>query len=235
MLELVYQAATVHRIHFDPREVQQCTLLSIKTGGCTEDCKYCSQSSFYKTFVKPERRKKVEEVLEAASRAKAAGSTRFCMGSAWREVGKKNAFQDVLTMVREVNAMGMEVCCTLGMITEEQAVQLKDAGLTAYNHNLDTSRDHYPNVITTRTYDDRLNTIANVRKAGISVCCGGILGIGEQEDDRVSLLHTLATMGEHPESVPVNALGIRYMYILSPFISIQYRHRHIVCILIFSR
>ncbi|OQR87792.1 biotin synthase [Achlya hypogyna] len=206
LLELIYQAATVHRIHFDPREVQQCTLLSIKTGGCTEDCKYCSQSSKHKTFVKPEPRKKVDEVLEMAARAKAAGSTRFCMGSAWREVGKKNAFKDVLTMVREVNNMGMEVCCTLGMITEEQAVQLKEAGLAAYNHNLDTSREHYPNVITTRTYDDRLNTIANVRKAGISVCCGGILGIGEKDDDRVGLLHTLATMEEHPESVPVNAL-----------------------------
>ncbi|RQM29780.1 hypothetical protein B5M09_009182 [Aphanomyces astaci] len=206
LLELVYQAATVHRIHFDPREVQQCTLLSIKTGGCTEDCKYCSQSVKHKTFVKPEPRKKVDEVLEMAARAKKAGSTRFCMGSAWREVGKKNAFNDVLTMVREVNSMGMEVCCTLGMLTEEQAVQLKEAGLAAYNHNLDTSREHYPNVISTRTYDDRLNTIANVRKAGISVCCGGILGIGEKEHDRVALLHTLATMEEHPESVPVNAL-----------------------------
>ncbi|RHY26046.1 hypothetical protein DYB32_007908, partial [Aphanomyces invadans] len=206
LLELVYQAATVHRIHFDPREVQQCTLLSIKTGGCTEDCKYCSQSVKHKTFVKPEPRKKVDEVLEMAARAKKAGSTRFCMGSAWREVGKKNAFNDVLTMVREVNNMGMEVCCTLGMLTEEQAVQLKEAGLAAYNHNLDTSREHYPNVISTRTYDDRLNTIANVRKAGISVCCGGILGIGEKEHDRIALLHTLATMEEHPESVPVNAL-----------------------------
>ncbi|CAK4066718.1 unnamed protein product [Aphanomyces euteiches] len=206
LLELVYQAATVHRIHFDPREVQQCTLLSIKTGGCTEDCKYCSQSVKNKTFVKPEPRKKVDEVLEMAARAKKAGSTRFCMGSAWREVGKKNAFKDVLTMVREVNKMGMEVCCTLGMLTEEQAVQLKEAGLAAYNHNLDTSREHYPNIISTRTYDDRLNTIANVRKAGISVCCGGILGVGEKKHDRISLLHTLATMEEHPESVPVNAL-----------------------------
>ncbi|DBA01913.1 TPA: hypothetical protein N0F65_005102 [Lagenidium giganteum] len=206
LLELVYKAATVHRMHFDPREVQQCTLLSIKTGGCTEDCKYCSQSSRHKTFVKPEPTKKVEEVLEMARRAKAAGSTRFCMGSAWREVGKKNAFKHILTMVKGVKAMDMEVCCTLGMLTEEQAVQLKDAGLTAYNHNLDTSREHYAKVITTRTYDDRLRTIDNVRKAGISVCCGGILGLGEKEDDRVALLHTLATMEQHPESVPVNAL-----------------------------
>ncbi|CEG47825.1 biotin synthase [Plasmopara halstedii] len=206
LLELVYKAATVHRMHFDPTEVQQCTLLSIKTGGCTEDCKYCSQSSHYKTFVKPEPTKKVQEVVEIARRAKMAGSTRFCMGSAWREVGKKNAFRHILEMVRQVKDLDLEVCCTLGMLTEEQAVQLKEAGLSAYNHNLDTSREHYANIITTRTYDDRLETIANVRKAGISVCCGGILGVGENEIDRVGLLHTLATMDEHPESVPVNAL-----------------------------
>jgi biotin synthase len=193
-------------MHFDPREVQQCTLLSIKTGGCTEDCKYCSQSVKHKTFVKPEPTKKVDEVLEMARRAKEAGSTRFCMGSAWREVGKKNAFKHILDMVKGVKAMDMEVCCTLGMLTEEQAIQLKEAGLSAYNHNLDTSRDHYKKIITTRTYDDRLKTIENVRKAGISVCCGGILGLGEQEYDRVALLHTLATMEQHPESVPVNAL-----------------------------
>ncbi|RLN92140.1 hypothetical protein BBJ28_00014912 [Nothophytophthora sp. Chile5] len=206
LLELVYKAATVHRMHFDPTEVQQCTLLSIKTGGCTEDCGYCSQSSRHKTFVKPEPTKKVQEVVEMARRAKAAGSTRFCMGSAWREVGKKNAFKHILEMVREVKAMDLEVCCTLGMLTEEQAVQLKEAGLSAYNHNLDTSREHYAKVITTRTYDDRLQTISNVRKAGISVCCGGILGLGEEKVDRIGLLHTLATMEEHPESVPVNAL-----------------------------
>ncbi|KAI9920186.1 hypothetical protein PsorP6_015784 [Peronosclerospora sorghi] len=206
LIELVYKAATVHRMHFDPTEVQQCTLLSIKTGGCTEDCKYCSQSSHHKTFVKPEPTKKVEEVVEMARRAKAAGSTRFCMGSAWREVGKKNAFKHILEMVRQVKDMDLEVCCTLGMLTEEQAMKLKEAGLSAYNHNLDTSREHYAKVITTRTYDDRLKTIENVRKAGISVCCGGILGLGEDQIDRVGLLHTLATMDEHPESVPVNAL-----------------------------
>lgn len=206
LLELVYQAASVHRVHFDPREVQQCTLLSIKTGGCTEDCKYCSQSSRYKTFVKPTPTLKVNEVMEMAQRAKAAGSTRFCMGSAWREVGKKNAFKHVLEMVKQVKALDMEVCCTLGMLTKDQAVQLKEAGLSAYNHNLDTSREHYKKVITTRTYDERLATIDNVRKAGISVCCGGILGLGEQEKDRIELLHTLATMPTHPESVPVNAL-----------------------------
>mmetsp|Transcript_19259 Transcript_19259/g.45068 ORF Transcript_19259/g.45068 Transcript_19259/m.45068 type:complete len:444 (-) Transcript_19259:83-1414(-) len=205
--ELMYRASTVHRMYWDPSEVQQCTLLSIKTGGCTEDCSYCSQSTRHKTFVKPTPTMKVQEVLEAAKRAKDAGSTRFCMGAAWRELGnKKNAFNHILNMVRGVNGMGLEVCCTLGMLNAEQARQLKDAGLTAYNHNLDTSPEHYPNVITTRTYEDRLETIANVREAGISVCCGGILGLGEKETDRVGLLHVLATLPEHPESVPINAL-----------------------------
>ena len=205
--ELMYRASTVHRMYWDPSEVQQCTLLSIKTGGCTEDCSYCSQSTRHKTFVKPTPTMKVQEVLEAAARAKDAGSTRFCMGAAWRELGnKKNAFGHILEMVRGVNSMGLEVCCTLGMLDADQARQLKDAGLTAYNHNLDTSPEHYPNVITTRTYQDSLDTIANVRDAGISVCCGGILGLGEEENDRVGLLHVLATMPEHPESVPINAL-----------------------------
>ena len=205
--ELMYRASTVHRMYWDPSEVQQCTLLSIKTGGCTEDCSYCSQSTRHKTFVKPTPTMKVQEVLEAAKRAKEAGSTRFCMGAAWRELGnKKNAFNHILDMVRGVNGMGLEVCCTLGMLSAEQARQLKEAGLSAYNHNLDTSPEHYPKVITTRTYEDRLNTIANVRDAGISVCCGGILGLGEEEADRVGLLHVLATLPEHPESVPINAL-----------------------------
>ena len=205
--ELMYRASTVHRMYWDPSEVQQCTLLSIKTGGCTEDCSYCSQSTRHKTFVKPTPTMKVKEVLEAAARAKEAGSTRFCMGAAWRELGnKKNAFNHILEMVRGVNGMGLEVCCTLGMLNAEQAKQLKEAGLSAYNHNLDTSPEHYPNVITTRSYEDRLNTIANVRDAGISVCCGGILGLGEKESDRVGLLHVLATLPEHPESVPINAL-----------------------------
>jgi biotin synthase len=205
--DLMYRAATVHRMYWNPAEVQQCTLLSIKTGGCTEDCSYCSQSTRHKTFVKPEPTMKVKEVLEAAARAKEAGSTRFCMGAAWRELGnKKNAFNHILEMVRGVNGMGLEVCCTLGMLNAEQAKQLKEAGLSAYNHNLDTSPEHYPNVITTRTYEDRLNTIANVRDAGISVCCGGILGLGEKDTDRVGLLHVLATLPEHPESVPINAL-----------------------------
>ncbi|KAL3915976.1 MAG: hypothetical protein SGILL_005392 [Bacillariaceae sp.] len=205
--ELMYQSSTVHRMYWDPSEVQQCTLLSIKTGGCTEDCSYCSQSTRHKTFVKPTPTMKVQEVLEAARRAKDAGSTRFCMGAAWRELGnKKNAFNHILEMVRGVNGMGLEVCCTLGMLNAEQARQLKEAGLSAYNHNLDTSPEHYPNVITTRSYEDRLETIANVRDAGIQVCCGGILGLGEQEADRVGLLHVLATLPEHPESVPINAL-----------------------------
>jgi biotin synthase len=205
--ELMYRASTVHRMYWDPSEVQQCTLLSIKTGGCTEDCSYCSQSTKYKTFVKPTPTLKVQEVLQAAQRAKEAGSTRFCMGAAWREMGnKQNAFGHILEMVRGVNGMGLEVCCTLGMLTADQAKQLKEAGLTAYNHNLDTSPEHYPKVITTRSYEDRLNTIANVREAGISVCCGGILGLGEQDADRVGLLHVLATLPEHPESVPINAL-----------------------------
>jgi len=205
--DLMYRASTVHRMYWDPSEVQQCTLLSIKTGGCTEDCSYCSQSTRHQTFVKPTPTMKVQEVLEAAQRAKDAGSTRFCMGAAWRELGnKKNAFGHILEMVKGVNGMGLEVCCTLGMLNAQQAQQLKEAGLTAYNHNLDTSPEHYPKVISTRSYQDRLDTIANVRDAGISVCCGGILGLGEAESDRVGLLHVLATLPEHPESVPINAL-----------------------------
>lgn len=207
MHELMYRAATVHRMYWNPGEVQQCTLLSIKTGGCTEDCKYCSQSVRNKTFVKPTPTMKVQEVLEAAKRAKEAGSTRFCMGAAWRELGgKKNAFKHILEMVSGVNGMGLEVCATLGMLNPEQARQLKEAGLSAYNHNLDTSPEHYPKVITTRSYEERLETIKNVREAGMSVCCGGILGLGEDENDRVGLLHVLATLEVHPESVPINAL-----------------------------
>jgi len=205
--ELTYRASTVHRMYWNPGEVQQCTLLSIKTGGCTEDCSYCSQSVRHKTFVKPTPTMKVQAVLDAARAAKEAGSTRFCMGSAWRELGnKKNAFRNILDMVEGVNDMGLEVCCTLGMVNAEQAMQLKAAGLSAYNHNLDTSEEHYSKIITTRSYQDRLDTLENVRNAGISVCCGGILGLGEGETDRVKLIHTLATLPIHPESVPVNAL-----------------------------
>ncbi len=208
LLELIRDAGACHRAHWDSRDVQQCTLLSIKTGGCTEDCGYCSQSVRHKTHVKPTKQLPVEEVVESARRAKAAGSTRFCMGAAWRELGnKKKAFREILEMVSRVNAEGLEVCATLGMLNPEQAKQLKAAGLHAYNHNLDTSREFYPSVIKTRTYDDRLNTIQNVKEAGISVCSGGILGLGEEEKDRIGLLHELASLkGGHPESVPINAL-----------------------------
>lgn len=206
LLELVYKAATLHRQYNDTAEVQVCTLLSIKTGGCSEDCAYCPQAARYNTGVDVQALMKKEEVLEYAQKAKDAGSTRFCMGAAWREVRDNRDFDRVLDMVKGVNGMGMEVCCTLGMLTGDQAQKLADAGLYAYNHNLDTSKEHYSEIITTRTYDDRLNTLENVRKAGVTVCCGGIIGLGESHDDRIKMLHTLATMPEHPESVPINAL-----------------------------
>ncbi|KAI9096459.1 putative biotin synthase [Phlyctochytrium arcticum] len=207
LLELLFQAARVHRVNFNPREVQQCTLLSIKTGGCTEDCAYCPQSSRYSTGVKAGKLLKEDAVIQAALKAKEAGSSRFCMGAAWRDLnGRKTNFNTIVNYVKEIKGMGMEVCCTLGMLTPEQAKMLKEAGLTAYNHNLDTSREYYPKIITTRSYDERLQTISNVRDAGISVCSGGIIGLGESQSDRVGMLHTLATMPEHPESVPVNAL-----------------------------
>ncbi|GJJ09453.1 hypothetical protein Clacol_003676 [Clathrus columnatus] len=181
--------------------------MNIKTGGCSEDCSYCSQSSRYSTPTVASRLVSIEPVLEAARRAKENGSTRFCMGAAWRDLaGRKRGFEKILEMVREVRAMGMEVCTTLGMLSPEQAKQLKEAGLTAYNHNLDTSREFYPSVITTRTYDDRLETITAVREAGISVCSGGILGLGESDVDRVGLIWEVSNMPEHPESFPVNAL-----------------------------
>ncbi|WP_246343701.1 biotin synthase BioB [Adhaeribacter radiodurans] len=206
LLELIVEAANVHRQHQTGSEVQVCTLLSVKTGGCPEDCAYCPQAARYQTGVKAHGLLKDEEVLEAATRAKNAGSTRFCMGAAWREVRDNRDFDRVLGMVTQVNDMGLEVCCTLGMVNEYQAERLKQAGLYAYNHNLDTSGDHYSNIITTRKYEDRLNTIDHVRKAGISVCSGGIIGLGETTEDRIEMLHVLATMPEHPESVPVNAL-----------------------------
>ena len=206
LLDLVFEAAQVHRANHTPREVQLCTLLSIKTGGCPEDCKYCSQSIFNKTDLEKETLLNVDNVLASARVAKANGSTRFCMGAAWREVNDGRGFERVLTMVRGVKELGMEACCTLGMLTEEQAAKLKEAGLTAYNHNLDTSAEHYNNVITTRTYQDRLDTIANVAKVGLSLCCGGIFGLGESQADRISLLHTLCNLEPQPESVPINAL-----------------------------
>lgn len=206
ILELIYRAATVHRESNDPSEVQVCTLLSVKTGGCPEDCSYCPQAARYHTDVKVQKLMEVKEVLDKALEAKEAGSTRFCMGAAWREVRDNRDFDKVIEMVKGVNALNMEVCCTLGMLTPEQAEKLKDAGLYAYNHNLDTSEEFYGDVITTRTYDDRLTTLDNVRNAKISVCSGGIIGMGEREEDRIGMLHTLATLPEHPESVPVNAL-----------------------------
>ncbi|HEX8061512.1 MAG TPA: biotin synthase BioB [Cyclobacteriaceae bacterium] len=206
VLDLIYKAATVHREHHDAGEVQVCTLLSVKTGGCPEDCAYCPQAARYHTSVKVHKLMEVGEVLQKAIEAKEAGSTRFCMGAAWREVRDNRDFDNVLEMVKGVSTMGMEVCCTLGMLTPEQAQKLKDAGLYAYNHNLDTSEDFYKDIITTRNYGDRLDTLENVREAKISVCSGGIIGMGEKHLDRVGMLHTLATLPEHPESVPVNAL-----------------------------
>ncbi|MEQ8473608.1 MAG: biotin synthase BioB [Marinoscillum sp.] len=206
ILELIYEGATAHRQHNEPSEVQVCTLLSIKTGGCPEDCAYCPQAARYHTDVKVHKLLDVDFVMDKARAAKENGSTRFCMGAAWREVRDNRDFDKVIDMVKGVNALDMEVCCTLGMLTEEQAKRLKDAGLYAYNHNLDTSEEHYEDIITTRTYEDRLDTIENVRSADISVCSGGIIGLGETNDDRIDMLHTLATMREHPESVPVNAL-----------------------------
>ncbi|GAX76155.1 hypothetical protein CEUSTIGMA_g3599.t1 [Chlamydomonas eustigma] len=209
-LDLVHKAAVVHRMYNDPQMVQRCTLLSIKTGGCPENCNYCSQSSHWskETGMKAEKLMGLEEVYEAAIRAREAGSTRFCMGAAWRgpsQVGERQ-WDRVLDMVRKIRGLGMEVCTTLGMLTPEQAKELREAGLTAYNHNLDTSPEYYGKVTTTRKYSDRLETLQNVREAGISVCAGGIIGLGEGEQDRVGLIHQLATLPAHPESVPINRL-----------------------------
>jgi biotin synthase len=204
--DLLLRAQLVHREHHAANDVQLCALLSVKTGGCPEDCSYCPQSSHYDTGLERERMMKPPEVLEAAARAKAAGATRFCMGAAWREVKDGPAFDEVLAMVRGVRGLGMEACCTLGMLTEGQAGKLAEAGLTAYNHNLDTSRAFYGSIISTRTYDDRLRTLDNVRRAGITVCSGGIIGMGESLDDRCAMLMTLANLDPQPESVPVNAL-----------------------------
>lgn len=206
LLDLVYEAATVHRENHTANEMQMCTLLSIKTGGCSEDCGYCSQSIHNDAELDKEILMKTDDVLEQARKAKESGSTRFCMGAAWPKVLDGRAFDRVCDMVKGVSDMGMEACCTLGMLTEEQAQRLADAGLTAYNHNLDTSREFYDKVITTRSYDDRLDTLKNVAKAGINACCGGILGLGEKEEDRISLLHTLCNLDPQPESVPINML-----------------------------
>ncbi|WP_129020707.1 biotin synthase BioB [Edaphocola flava] len=207
LMELIYQAATVHRQWHDAAAVQVCTLLSVKTGGCPEDCSYCGQAARYHTDITVQALLPTEKVLEHAQKAKDNGSTRFCMAAAWREVRNNRDFDRIIDMVKGVNEMGMEVCCTLGMLTEDQAERLKEAGLHAYNHNLDTSEAYYNEIISTRTFDNRINTINNVRKAGITVCSGGIIGLGETHQDRIAMLLTLATMPKHPESVPVNALA----------------------------
>jgi biotin synthase len=204
--DLLFQAQLRHRRYHDPNKVQLCTLLSIKTGGCPEDCSYCPQSASYETEVGAEKFLEVEEVVEAARQARDNGSTRFCMGAAWREVQEGPHFDRVLEMVREVRKLGMEACCTLGMLNRDQARQLAEAGLTAYNHNLDTGPDYYPEVISTRNYQDRLRTLEYVRESGVTVCCGGILGMGEGLKDRVALLRVLSHLDPHPESVPINAL-----------------------------
>ncbi len=203
--ELIFRAQSVHRQHFDATEVQISTLLSIKTGGCPEDCGYCPQSMHHETGVKAEKLMSVEAVLAEARAAKEAGASRFCMGAAWRSP-KDRDLEEVCAMVEGVKALGLESCVTLGMLTSDQAQRLKDAGLDYYNHNLDTSPDYYGRIITTRTYQDRLDTLEHVRDAGIHVCCGGIVGMGEGEDDRIGMIVTLANLPEHPESVPINML-----------------------------
>jgi biotin synthase len=209
LLDLVDRARAVHRRHHADGEVQLASLLSIKTGACPEDCKYCAQSAHYAktTGLRRETLLDVDDVLQKARRAKAAGATRFCMGAAWREVKDGEAFDSVLAMVRGVRELGMEACVTLGMLSQAQADRLAEAGLTAYNHNLDTSPEFYGEIVTTRTYQDRLDTLACVRRSGVQVCCGGIIGLGETVADRARLLQTLANLSPHPESVPINALA----------------------------
>ena len=205
--DLIQQARNVYLQHWQNNEVQLCTLLSIKTGGCSEDCAYCAQSARYDAGVEAERLMSTSEVMEVAAQAKANGSTRFCMGAAWKGVREGTPqFESVLETVRAVNTLGMEVCVTLGQLTDTAARQLKEAGVTAYNHNLDTSPEFYPNIVTTHTYQDRLDTIAAVQKAGMSVCCGGIIGMGESVDDRLRMLEVLLTFNPPPESVPINCL-----------------------------
>lgn len=206
LTDLLFRAQGVHRENHAPDSVQLCTLLSVKTGGCQEDCAYCPQSSRYDTPVEPEKMMSVEQVLSKARLARSTGSTRFCMGAAWRDAKDGPAFESVLQMVRGVRELGLEACATLGMLTDDQAKRLAEAGLTAYNHNIDTSPEHYGDIITTRTFDDRLQTVARVVKAGISVCCGGIIGMGESVHDRCEMLRTLANLDPHPGSVPINAL-----------------------------
>lgn len=203
--DLLYKAQTIHREHFDPNQVQKSRLINIKTGGCPEDCKYCSQSIRYQTEVEPGKLMTVEEVLADAREAKADGATRYCMGAAWRGP-KPSHMKNLFSMIKEVKSLGMETCMTLGLLTRENAIQLKEAGLDYYNHNIDTSPEYYKEIITTRTFDDRLQTLEYVREAGMKVCCGGILGMGETQSDRGKMLMTLANLPEYPESVPINML-----------------------------
>ncbi|WP_336972304.1 biotin synthase BioB [Sphingobium aromaticiconvertens] len=203
--DLMFEAQTIHRANFPRNEVQLSTLLSIKTGGCPEDCGYCNQSASAESGLKAEKLMSVQSVMQAAAQAKDAGSSRFCMGAAWRNP-KERDMPAIVSMVKGVRQMGMETCMTLGMLTQGQAKTLADAGLDYYNHNIDTSPEHYEKVITTRTFDDRLETLENVRNSGINVCSGGIVGMGEAREDRVGFLHALATLPEHPQSVPINAL-----------------------------
>lgn len=207
LLDLIHRAATIHRRYHDPEEVQVCKLISIKTGACPEDCKYCSQSARYKTEIDVTPMMDVCEVVETAKRAKENGVTRVCLGAAWRQVKDNKQFDSVLDMVRQVTDLGVEVCCTLGMLTPDQAGKLEDAGLNAYNHNVDTSDEYYDKIITTRTYQDRLQTLANVRKTNVTICSGGIIGLGETDEDRISMLRTLSSFNPHPESVPINVLS----------------------------
>lgn len=204
--DLIFEAHTIHRQHHKPGEVQKCSLLSIKTGACSEDCGYCPQSVHYNTDLKREPLMQLVEVKEAAKKAKEQGAERFCMGAAWRSPRNGAQFDRILEMVKTVKAEGLEVCVTLGMLTEQQAHRLKEAGVYAYNHNLDTSREYYPKIISTRTYDDRLETLQNVRKAGMTICSGGIIGMGESLEDRCALLAELASLNPQPESVPINLL-----------------------------
>ncbi|MBD3881256.1 biotin synthase BioB [Phormidium tenue FACHB-886] len=206
LLDLVYRAQTMHRQHNPHNAIQLATLLSVKTGGCSENCAYCPQSAHYETNVEKQPIQSIEVVLDAAERAKSLGATRFCMGWAWREIPNGKAFEDMLGMVQGVRSLGLEACVTAGMLTDVQAQRLAAAGLTAYNHNLDTSPEFYGQIITTRTYGDRLQTLDRVRRAGITLCCGGIIGMGETLSDRAAMLQVLATLTPHPESVPINAL-----------------------------
>jgi biotin synthase len=206
LFDLIYESHTIHRQHHDPADIQKCTLLSIKTGGCPENCGYCPQSAHYQTGVDKEPLMAVEEVLTEARQAKEHGATRFCMGTAWRSVKNGPEFDRIIEIVKAVREEGLEVCVTMGMLNPDQAKQLKDAGVYAYNHNLDSSREFYSKIISTRTYDDRLETLKNIREAGITVCCGGIIGMGESIEDRCGLIAEIASLSPQPESVPINLL-----------------------------